>query len=131
MSDIYDQHTAAFAHVSASVILDAEGKKVGTIAFKFPRGTSTRVYCYLHILGTEMVRGYAGGGGYDKASAAADAARRRIIPFDRYQLEEAIKNSAEAPRHPIAEAFSKTRLDTGSGWQRAIEELGYRTVQAV
>lgn len=78
MSDIYDQHRAAFANVSAYVILRG-GERVATIAFKFPRDGAGRLYAYVHWIGVPMVRGFAAGGGYDKRSAAvADAAQKAI-----------------------------------------------------
>ena len=78
MPDIYDQHKAAFPSVSAYVVLH-NGERVATIAFKHPRDGSGRLYAYVHWLGVEMVRGFAGGYGYDKHSAAcADAAQRAI-----------------------------------------------------
>lgn len=36
-TNIYDQHKAAFANVSAYTIMKG-GERVATIAFKFPRG---------------------------------------------------------------------------------------------
>lgn len=77
MTDIYDQHSKAFQHVSAYVICK-DGKQVGNIAFKYPRDGAGRLYCYLHIHGNRMVRGFAGGYGYDKQSAAASSAAEQM-----------------------------------------------------
>ena len=62
MSDIYEQHKAAFSNVSAFVIVKG-GERVATIAFKFPRDGAGRLFAYVHWLGEEMIRGYASGGG--------------------------------------------------------------------
>lgn len=77
MSDIYDQHKAAFASVSAYVIAK-DGDRVATVAFKYPRDGAGRLWCYVHVLGVPMVRGHAGGYGYDKHSAASEVAFARI-----------------------------------------------------
>ena len=74
MSSIYELHDKAFRHVSAYVIL-LNGERVATVAIKFPADGAGRLYAYVHWIGTPMVRGFAGGYGYDKRSAAcADAA---------------------------------------------------------
>lgn len=79
---IYDQHRAAFDSTSAYVIAK-NGRRVGTIAFKFPRDGAGRLYCYLHVLGVEMVRDFAAGGGYDKKTAAAMTKRRQRLVMRR------------------------------------------------
>lgn len=78
MSDIYEQHRAAFANVAAYVILDGAGERVATIAFKFPKDGAGRLYAYVHWLGSPMVRGFARGFGYDKRSAACSHAAIQI-----------------------------------------------------
>lgn len=78
MTTIYQQHEAAFAAVSAYVILDPTGERVATVAIKFPRDGASRLYAYVHLIGVEMVRDYASGFGYDKRSAAVAAAIAKI-----------------------------------------------------
>lgn len=121
MSDIYDQHSAAFARVSAYVILK-DGERVATIAFKFPADGAGRLYAYVHWFGTEMVRGFAGGGGYDKRSAAvADA----ISKWD--------SRSTRAPSSDVAIAAFRGALnrDDGNYWDRRLEDSGFTVLQAV
>lgn len=77
MTDIYDQHSAAFRHVMAFAIV-RDGYQCGNIAFKFPRDGAGRLYAYVHWHGLPMVRGYAGGYGYDKKSAALANAAKKI-----------------------------------------------------
>lgn len=43
MKNIYDQHDAAFGGVSAYVICDAFGDRIGTVALKFPRDGAARL----------------------------------------------------------------------------------------
>ena len=69
MSDIYEQNRAAFARVAAFAVL-RDGKPVATVAIKYPQDGAGRLYAYVHVIGTRMVRGSASGGGYDKRSAA-------------------------------------------------------------
>ncbi len=119
MTDIYAQHRAAFAQVEAfePVVVLKNGERVATIAFKFPRDGAGRLYAYVHWLGLEMVRGYAGGGGYDKRSAAcADAARKLDM-----------RNSA-TKRIAFRDALAK---DDGYGWQQNLEADGFTVLQAV
>ncbi len=79
MTNIYDQHRAAFANISAFVIVRGQ-ERIATVAFKFPRDGAGRLYAYVHFLGMPMVRGFAGGHGYDKRSAAVEDAMRKIDP---------------------------------------------------
>jgi len=73
MTNIYDHHSAAFRNVEAFVIVK-DGERVATIAFKY--GAS--VTAYVHWIGLEMVKGRAGGGGYDRQSAACASAMRSV-----------------------------------------------------
>ena len=119
MADIYTQHAAAFASVSAFVILNRAGERVATVAFKFPRDGAGRLYAYVHWIGAQMKRGHANGCGYDKRSAAvADAARRIEWPIDLGT------NGSDA----FADAAT---LDGGADWIRAVENAGFTVLQAV
>jgi hypothetical protein len=122
MSDIYKQHTAAFANVSAFVILK-DGKRVATIAFKYPRDSAGRLYAYVHWLGTEMVRGFAGGYGYDKASAACANAAPKLEFTDDEAKRFNVKNF-EAFRAALAK-------DGGWRWDQMLEQAGFTVLQAV
>lgn len=117
-TDIYDLHSKAFARVSAYVVL-RDGERVATIAFKFPADGAGRLYAYVHWLGVPMVRGFAGGYGYDKRSAAVANAVRKI-PDD-------ISGKAGA-RQAFIEA---TERDSGSYWDRRLEDAGFTVFQAV
>lgn len=126
MTDIYDQHKAAFANVSAYVVLNGSNERVATIAFKYPRDGAGRLYCYLHVFGTQMVRGFAGGGGYDKHSAAVLNAARKV-PNDpgkagHWTLEESQSFRALLKAISTNEAYS---------WSRELENAGFTVLQAV
>lgn len=121
---IYDQHDAAFARVSAFVIVK-DGKKVATVAFKFPADGAGRLYAYVHWLGVPMVRGMAGGYGYDKKSAAcAAAARKAVDPIARQDREGLDVDSWDAFRSALAK-------DDGYGWERNLESAGFKVWSAV
>jgi hypothetical protein len=111
MPDIYEQHAAAFANVSAYVIM-RDGSRVATIAFKFPRDGAGRLYAYVHWLGFPMVRGWAGGGGYDKRSAAVASAAKLI----------------KAPDPAFIAAIAK---EDGMEWQNSLRSAGFDVLQAV
>ena len=110
MTKVYDQHDAAFARVSAYVILK-DGERVATVALRFPADGAGRLYAYVHWLGCEMTRGYAGGGGYDKRTAAVHDAMQRIVGAD--------------------SAFVATAVDDGYSWDRKLTDAGFVVLQAV
>ncbi len=118
MTDIYNQHSAAFSRVSAYVVL-RDGERVATVAFKFPADGAGRLYAYVHWFGTEMVRGFASGCGYDKRSAAVAAAAHKM-PFR--DIREHVAESS---------FIAVTREDGGESWDRALENAGFTVFQAV
>lgn len=128
-ANVYDQHRASFAQVSAYVIAH-NGKRVATIALKFPRDGAGRLLAYVHWLGEPMVRGYAGGYGYDKASAAvANAAGKLSISQGTWP---------DGTEHYPAETLALHALfrDTlarydGSTWDRALQGAGFDVWSAV
>ena len=134
MKNIYDQHDAAFADVSAYVIADNSSKRLATIAFKFPRDGAGRLYCYIHFIGVSMVRDYAGGYGYDKKSAAVTHAAAKII---QEPLSDDLKGKEWAELAQIAEAerlakFKDALKDIGGkDWENALRDAGYTVLKAV
>lgn len=118
MTDIYDQHRAAFSNVSAYVVTDKAGSRIATIAFKFPKDGAGRLYCYFHFLGLPMVRGFAGGYGYDKRSAA---------------LQSAIcKAHDESPIEPKLAPFTKlVKAMDGGDWENVLFKAGFNVLQSV
>ena len=128
MTDIYDQHKAAFASVSAFVILDATGERVATVAIKFPRDGAARLYAYVHLIGTEMVRGHANGYGYDKRSAAVDSAISHIKLTERFNSSGPYSVAIAAHMKALKGAALEMN---GNDWTRALEKAGFRVVQAV
>lgn len=121
---IYDQHSAAFANVEAHVVLH-NGEPVARIAFKFPRDGAGRLYAYVHWLGLEMVRGYAGGYGYDKRTAACASAVRKMVDPKTAAL-------GKRPSVERLDAFlSALERDSGQHWDGALRDAGFETLQAV
>jgi hypothetical protein len=118
MSDIYDQHQAAFKHVSAYVVIK-DGDCIANVAFKFAK-SGLRTTCYLHILGSQMVRAYASGGGYDKCTAAVHSAISRIEaePGDIRTIQR-------------VGAFRDAVTDNGSHWDQDLRRAGFSVWQAV
>lgn len=121
MTNIYQQHDKAFAAVSAYVIAK-NGEKIGSVSFK--RGAS-RVTAFVHLLGSQMVKGHADGGGYDKNSAAAASAARKM---------RFAKSPIEAPleEQQAFEVFRKAlECDGGYSWDRCLTDAGFTVWQAV
>lgn len=111
---IYEQHDAAFKNISAYAILK-NGERVATAAFKH----GGRAWCYLHAIGTPMQRGSAGGGGYDRSSAAFWAAAARIAPSD--------NETAEA----IRAAALSLASNEGRSWERQLEDAGFTVAKVI
>ena len=138
MANIYDQHRAAFANVSAFVILTATGETAATVALKCPREGAGRLYAYVHISGLPMVRGWADGGGYDKRSAAVASAcaRAKDTPYTPDDDAPAAVRDGWKELNAQADALAAAwrerapRLDAGRDWTRALEREGFRVVQA-
>jgi len=142
MPDIYDQHRAAFANVSAYVIM-RNGEKIATIAVKYPRDGAGRLWAYVHYFGTQMTRGYAGGYGYDKTTAAIADAARRIKPIDNSALAADMK--AEGNDHAASDVLAgdaaanadlerfRAALERGGGhnWDASLRHAGCTVLQAV
>lgn len=130
MTDIYQQHAAAFASVSAHVVLH-RGERVATVAFKYPRDGAGRLYAYVHWIGSPMVRGFAGGGGYDKHSAACASAAGKMPDLSRDTY------ACGTPHHDDAEceAFEAFRSalakDDGGHWYTQLDRAGFSVLQAV
>lgn len=123
---IYDQHEAAFNHVSAFVIAKEDGERVATIAFKFPRDGAGRLYVYVQWFGVEMVRGHAGGYGYDKRSAACSVAAKKL-----HKVRAAA--TPDGGERPITgDAFIAALIpDHGQDWDRRLRDAGFEVWQAV
>ena len=122
MSDVYDQHRASFPHVSAYVVMH-DGRQVATIAFKFPRDGAGRLYCYAHWFGTPMARGYAGGYGYDKKSAAAASAARK--------MPEHLQADYASLADVYAAFVDAMGRDGGEEWHNCLRKAGFDVLQAV
>ena len=118
MTNIYDQHDAAFDAVSAYVIV-RDGARIGTIAFKYPRDGAGRLYAYVHFHCAEMVRGFAAGGGYDKHSAACARAVK------------AIDRAAYGDFPHIGVFIDALAKDDGCGWDHHLRMAGFAVWQAV
>jgi hypothetical protein len=119
---IYDQHRAAFNQVSAYVIMRG-ADRVATVAIKYPRDGAGRLYSYVHWLGVPMVRGFAGGGGYDKRTAACASAARKLPDH----LPAGYDAECEAYRGFV----NIMREDGGLDWNSALTRTGFTVLQAV
>jgi hypothetical protein len=113
-ANIYDQHQKAFAAVSAYVVA-RNGERVATVAFKH----GNRCSCFLHVTGTPMSKGWADGGGYDKASAAVYSAAQRI---DRNAYPEHLA---------IVDEIAGALKDAGRSWDGDLRAAGFDIWQAV
>jgi len=122
---IYEQHDKHFANVSAYVVIDpAAPANPMTVALHYPRDGAGRLYAYVHVRGLPMVRAFASGGGYDKASAAVQSAVERI------ELD-ASGDGYMKPYNDQAERLKAVQLDNGHEWASALAHAGYVVLKAV
>ncbi|KDR90955.1 hypothetical protein L905_24035 [Agrobacterium sp. TS43] len=121
---IYDQFDKAFNRVSAYVILDKSGECVAKVAFKFPADGAGRLYAYVHWLGVPMVRGFAGGYGYDKRSAAVASAANQLYGKD----DKLLHDNGNPLYHAFAYAIVR---DSGEYWDTRLRDAGFDVIQAV
>lgn len=118
MTNVYNQFEAAFSNVSAFVIMNGT-EQVARIVFKFPKDGAGRLYAYVHYQGFEMVRGFAGGCGYDKKSAAVQNAVERMI-------------SPQLMADNACEKFQEIFKNMGgANWDNALRDSGFTVIQAV
>ncbi|WP_425962619.1 hypothetical protein [Rhizobium nepotum] len=123
-TDIYALHDKAFNRVSAYVILDKSGESVAKVSFKFPADGAGRLYAYVHWLGVPMVRGHAGGYGYDKRSAAVASAANHF-----YDKSDKLLHDLGNPLyHAFAYAIVR---DSGDYWDDRLRNAGFTVIQAV
>ena len=113
--NIYDQHRNAFPSVSAYVVMKGN-ERVANIAFKFPKDGASRLWVYVHWFGTPMVRGSAGGYGYDKKTAACNSASRALPASYCDDLTAFVAALA---------------IDDGNDWERNLRNAGFEVLQAV
>ncbi|MGV1943564.1 hypothetical protein ACQZ5D_24055 [Agrobacterium sp. 22-211-1] len=127
---IYDQFDKAFNRVSAYVILDKSGECVAKVVFKFPVDGAGRLYAYVHWMGIPMVRGHAGGYGYDKRSAAVAGA---IAKFKENAVA-AEAGSSDELAYQMCENFGFIKAlekDGGEYWDTRLRNAGFTVIQAV
>jgi hypothetical protein len=127
MADIYEQHKAAFAGVAAYVITDQDGSRIATVAIRYP-SRGMRLWAYVHLIGVEMVRAHADGGGYDKASAAVANAISKIKAAEPGERDGGFAETLNAHRAAFLAAIPK--MDSGS-WDNALRDAGYNVLCAV
>lgn len=139
MPDIYDLHHKAFSRVSAYVITH-NGEHVATIAFKFPSDGAGRLYAYVQWIGVPMVRGFDGGCGYDKSTAACASAVRKSAIVENVNAQVSARKAAllTAAAPADAEWLAQTQsfvdalsADRGPTWRTALERAGFTVWQAV
>lgn len=115
----YGAFDRAFANVSASCIME-DGQAVGRICFK--RGNS--VTCFFQLWGSDMMSGRAGGGGYDRDSAALERAAEKL------RKAEAPRDPVQASRRELVIAALLDPRNDGRKWDQRLERIGF-TVSTV
>jgi len=117
-------------------VITRNNERVATIALKYPKDGAGRLYAYVHYIGLEMVRDYAGGYGYDKRSAAVASATAKIKPYRFLGLDgEPLAPWQVEHKKEIDAAMGefKTALSDigGKDWTDALRDAGFTVLQAV
>ena len=122
ITKVYDQFDRAFANVSAKAVL-WNGKHVANVTLKHGRS----VVAYVHWIGTEMQRGTAVGGGYDRASAAVFSAIDKLRDSSRGEYEGAfVRRGLDFP------AFVNAHdRDSGVNWDRHLRDAGFTIINVI
>lgn len=124
---IYEQHSSSFSSVSAHVVM-LGAERVATIAFKF----GNTVTAYVHYMGVPMTRGRAGGGGYDRQSAACrDAVRKTPADLSADTYPDGTPHYDDAERAAFAKFRAAMTADDGMGWRDRLRDAGFVVWQAV
>lgn len=116
-SKIYDAFDKAMRRCGAYAILSESGEYVARIVFAYPRDGAGRLYCYAQVFGGHMARGSAAGYGYDKGTAAFEAAAAGL-PSDPDTL-------GLAGEH-VAKFKAAAEESGGWRWTTRLERMGYR-----
>lgn len=118
MTDIYTRFDAATSRITAVALIYA-GKVAGRVVIKFGEAATA----YVQIWGLEMQSGRATGGGYDKATAAVEAAVAKLKPI-RVEADLAVKNAKWA----LCSAFDGA---DGRSWEQRLETCGFTIARAI
>lgn len=117
MTKVYDQFDRATANILAVAIL-LDGAAVGRVVIKF--GASATAF--VHLTGSEMSTARAGGGGYDKASAAVRGAIEK--------LDETIADTKRAALISGLKAAEKAE-GGGADWTTVFARAGFTIANVI
>jgi hypothetical protein len=110
---VYDAHDKI--PYSAYAIVH-KGEHRGLVTLKFPKDGAGRLYCFLHVFGVHMVRGYAGGYGYDKKGCALTSAAE-YLPTGKDNPDLRCTETLDA-FHTALDDFNGAQ-----GWETAVNRL--------
>lgn len=137
MTKVYDQYDAAFRKTAAAAILK-DGNYTAKVCIKYPADGAGRLYAYVHVFRAEMARGFAGGYGYDKTSAAIMDAMEKMKPYkiERTKGEnaesKAYYDKAEADGNALIAELKKALEPAASvGWSNALRDAGFTVLHVL
>lgn len=110
---VYSHFESAFRGVSAYAVL-RDGKPVGRVVIKYGAAATAYVQAWTQ----PMCKGQARGGGYDRASAAVQAAAAKLYNGDALPCPDGLA---------VMEAMKAALIDGRDGvtWTRQLEAAGF------
>lgn len=118
MTDVYKQLEKDTQRVAAYAVSQGD-KQIGRVVIAYPKVGGGPLHAYVHIWGTDMVRGTATGTGYDKVTAAVEKA-----VFKMPKPEDLANKDPIAVGHLTK--WSRTLADCKDHeWHRCLEAAGY------
>jgi hypothetical protein len=96
-------------------------RHVATIGLRSSTNGEEGSHARVRWIGLEMVRGYAGGGGYDNRTAAVAAAVRTM---------KLVTPGGLTPPYDLALFHAALTADDGRAWSNALKAAGFTVIQA-
>ena len=118
---LYSEASRALGGASAHIILEGT-RIVAKITIKYSK-SNLRCTAYLWIAGGGISKGYAGGGGYDRQSAALAKAARAMPPCE-YRGIVGYQERYDA-------IIGALLNDNGERWHERLYKSGYSTIDAL
>lgn len=135
--DRLDRMTAGIEAVALTIAPESLGDdpySLGRIVIRGRASSSGRtVRAFVQVWGFPVVEGVAGGGGYDMATAAVDAACTKLLKLldDTERLPVSDEEDSIALKYARMVCVGVTSAHEGTDWKRRLEDQGFIICRAI